>query len=57
MHQDNDGVMIICALKEQLDILLSAKEFEVHIKARQLRQDKLYEVVFAVCQEAGGFGK
>ncbi|KKA17955.1 hypothetical protein T310_8101 [Rasamsonia emersonii CBS 393.64] len=57
VHQDNDGVMIICALKEQLDILLSAKEFEVHIKARQLRQDKLYEVVFAVCQEAGGFGQ
>lgn len=48
---------MICALKEQLDILLSAKEFEVHVKARQLRHDKLYEVVFTVCQEAGGFGK
>jgi hypothetical protein len=49
--------MIICALKEQLDMLLSVKTFEVHLKASLLRHDTLYEVVFMAYQDASGSGK
>ncbi|KAL1970399.1 hypothetical protein VTN77DRAFT_5560 [Rasamsonia byssochlamydoides] len=57
VYQDKEGVMIICALKEQLDLLVSVKGLEVHIKSRLLRHTTLYEVVFAACEEAGGFGQ
>ncbi|BCR90382.1 uncharacterized protein ACHE_60268A [Aspergillus chevalieri] len=45
-YQDDSEFMLICALKEQLELLLTLKSFEVDMSYKRLKAAKLNEVVF-----------
>ncbi|EQL29657.1 hypothetical protein BDFG_07783, partial [Blastomyces dermatitidis ATCC 26199] len=47
IHQNEEGLMIICMLKEQAALLLSLSSFEVDMSYKHIKSSKMNEVIFA----------
>jgi hypothetical protein len=57
IYQDNEGIMIICALIEQLKLLYSLTSFEIDMSFKRVKSSTLNEVVFATFLPRHGKGK
>lgn len=57
MFHDAGQIMIICAFKEQIQLLNSLNAFEIDMSYKRIREKKLNEVVFATYLPTHGKSK
>lgn len=57
MFFDEEGVMIICFLRDQAELLLSLSSFEIDMSYKRIKFNKMNEVVFATYMTQHGKGK